>query len=117
MPTFRMKPPTERLNNSQSGSETEQERRRIMTRIITVEPCGKDWRVRSDRLDGDMIFHSGAVAEAAARLLADAMAKAGQSGEVQIHPRDGSLTGRLPFSSSASTPGRASAPRTPTLPV
>lgn len=70
-----------------------------MTRIIKVEPYGRDWKVRSDRLDEDMMFHSGAAAEAAARLLADATAKAGHSAEVQILLRDGSLAGRVSFAS------------------
>jgi len=68
-----------------------------MTRIIKVEPYGKDWKVRSDGLEEDMTFQSLVAAEAAARLLADAMAKAGQGGEIQIHQRDGSVADRLAF--------------------
>lgn len=86
-----------------------------MTRIIKLEPYGRDWRVRCDRLDEDMMFHSGAAAEAAARMLADAIVKSGDSAEVQIHLRDGSLAGRLPFVSSASTARRVSASETPAL--
>jgi len=77
-----------------------------MTRIIKVEPFGKDWKVRSDRLDEDMMFATSAAAEAAARLLADAFAKAGQGGEIQIHDQHGALAGRLAFA-----PPRASRSR------
>lgn len=86
-----------------------------MTRIIKVEPYGKDWKVRCDRLDEDMMFHSGAAAEAAARMLADAVAKSGEGAEVQIHLRDGSLAGLLPFASSASAARRVSVSKTRAL--
>ena len=78
-----------------------------MTRMIKVEPYGKHWKVWSDTLDEDMMFQSGAAAEAAARLLADAAAKAGQNAEVRIYLRDGSVGACLPY------PPRAAASRSP----
>ena len=68
-----------------------------MAQTIKVEPYGKDWKVWSETLDEDMMFQSGAAAEAAARLLADAAAKACGSAEVQIYLRDGSLGARLTY--------------------
>ena len=84
-----------------------------MTQTIKVEPCGKDWKLRSQALD-EMTFQSGAAAEAAARLLADATAKSGLGAEVQIYLRDGSLAGCLPYppkSPSASGQAQATARR------
>lgn len=66
-----------------------------MTRTIKVEPRGRDWTVKSDLLDSEMTFQSGAAAEAAARVLADKTAKAGQVAEIEIYLRDGALAGRL----------------------
>ncbi|CAN5487487.1 hypothetical protein BH10PSE3_BH10PSE3_04080 [soil metagenome] len=85
-----------------------------MTRIIRIEPFGQDWRVRYEQLGDDMMFHSGAAAEAAARVLADASAKRGERAEVQIHLRDGSLA-RLTsaYASAAGFSPSAPAPAQP----
>lgn len=79
-----------------------------MTRTIKVEPFGRDWAVRSDLLDSEMTFQSGAAAEAAARLLADRTAKAGQVAEIEIYLRDGALAGRL-ICPPLPTPGHTNA--------
>jgi hypothetical protein len=79
-----------------------------MTRTIKVEPLGRDWAVKSDLLDSEMTFQSGAAAEAAARLLADRTAKAGQVAAIEIYLRDGALAGRL-MCPPLPTPGATSA--------
>jgi hypothetical protein len=66
-----------------------------MTRIITVQPMGDGWSVRSDAFDSAMIFLSGAKAEAAARRLAATLARNGENSEIRIFLRDGRLAGRV----------------------
>ena len=66
-----------------------------MNRIISVQPFGDGWSVRSDAFDSEMMFLSGAKAEAAARRLADKLARGGQSAEIHIYLRDGRLAGRV----------------------
>jgi len=66
-----------------------------MNRIISVQPFGDGWSVRSDAFDSEMMFLSGAKAEAAARRLADKLTRAGQSAEIRIYLRDGQLAGRV----------------------
>jgi hypothetical protein len=66
-----------------------------MTRIISVQPFGDGWSVRSDAFDSEMMFLSGAKAEAAARRLADKLARGGRSAEIHIFLRDGQLAGRV----------------------
>lgn len=64
-----------------------------MDRIISVRPVGDGWSVESDLFDSEMIFMSGAKAEAAARRLAQTLAKSGQSAQIRIFLRDGALAG------------------------
>ncbi|MGZ3274686.1 MAG: hypothetical protein ACXU82_03425 [Caulobacteraceae bacterium] len=66
-----------------------------MNRIISVHPFGDGWSVRSDTFDSEMMFLSGAKAEAAARRLADKLARGGQSAEIRIYLRDGQLAGSV----------------------
>jgi hypothetical protein len=66
-----------------------------MSRMISVQPLGDGWSVRLDEFDSEMMFLSGAKAEAAARRLADKLTRAGQSAEIRIYLRDGQLAGRL----------------------
>ena len=59
-----------------------------MSRIISVQPLGEGWSVRSDAFDSEMMFLSGAKAEAAARRLAATLAKNGESsGNPHLCPR------------------------------
>ncbi len=51
-----------------------------MIHLISVEPIGEGWAVRTDDLANDMIFHSGGAAEAS---------------EVQIRLRGGALAARF----------------------
>jgi hypothetical protein len=64
-----------------------------MTRIISVQPFGDGWSVRADAFDSEMMFLSGAKAEAAARRLADKLARGGERAEIRIFLRDGQLAG------------------------
>jgi hypothetical protein len=66
-----------------------------MNRIISVQPFGDGWSVRSDVFDSEMMFLSGAKAEAAARRLADTLARGGETAEICIFLRDGQLAGRF----------------------
>lgn len=66
-----------------------------MNRIISVQPFGDGWSVRSDAFDSEMMFLSGAKAEAAARRLADKLTRGGESAEIRIFLRDGQLAGRV----------------------
>lgn len=72
-----------------------------MTRIISVQPIGDGWSVQSDAFDSAMIFLSGAKAEAAARRLAETLARSGESSEIRIFLRDGRLAGRVVKSAGA----------------
>lgn len=75
-----------------------------MTRIIKVEPIGRDWRVHDNTFGEDMMFHSGAAAEAAARVIANASARSGHGAEVQILLRDGSVGVCLPYGPGGQAP-------------
>ncbi len=65
-----------------------------MIQAITVAPSADGWMVRSDAVEGDLFFQSGASAEAAARSLAARIAGMGAEVEIEIFLRDGSLAGR-----------------------
>lgn len=66
-----------------------------MNRVISVQPFGDGWSVRSDAFDSEMMFLSGAKAEAAARRLADKLTHGGETTEICIYLRDGQLAGRV----------------------
>lgn len=65
-----------------------------MSHRISIDPLGEGWSVRTDTIFNEMLFLSGAAAEAAARRLGEALAEAGQAVEIQVRLRDGSLAGR-----------------------
>jgi hypothetical protein len=62
---------------------------------ISVIPAGSGWAVRSASFENDMLFAAGAKAEAAARDLARRYAARGESTEVAIFLRDGTMAGRF----------------------
>ena len=66
-----------------------------MVNRIVVEPMAQGWAVRQDNIDNPQVFNSGAKAEDAARRLAQRLARAGQSSEVDVYLRDGVLAGRF----------------------
>jgi hypothetical protein len=66
-----------------------------MPHLITVSPLGEGWTLRSATLDNDMVFQSGAQAEAAAKALAERLNAAGEAVTLEIRLRDGRLAGRF----------------------
>jgi len=66
-----------------------------MVRLITVEPFGESWAVRSDEIANEMVFRSGREAEAAAKRLGERLAQAGDFAEIRVHIRGGDLAGRF----------------------
>lgn len=64
-------------------------------KTVSVTPADLGWAVRSDGIDNEMIFRSGARAEAAGRRVAQALAAAGFPVKLHVHARDGSLAGRF----------------------
>jgi hypothetical protein len=63
-------------------------------RTISVTPLDSGWIVQHGH-DAALVFRAGSGAEAAARRLARAFSDAGESAEVMIYLRDGSLAGRI----------------------
>jgi hypothetical protein len=63
--------------------------------MISVVPVERGWSVRTEPFAGEMMFRSGARAEAAARSLGRRLASAGAPAEIHIYLRDGSLGGRF----------------------
>jgi hypothetical protein len=72
-----------------------------MALLITVSPAGPGWALQSPGLDGDLVFSSGAKAEAAARRLAQRIAESGDAVELRVVVRDGSLGGVFIYPSRA----------------
>jgi hypothetical protein len=70
---------------------------------IQVSPLETGWRVSADTLANDMVFQSGAAAEAAARRLAIALAESGAGADLRITLRDGSRGPRLVWPPGAAT--------------
>lgn len=62
---------------------------------VTVSPADVGWAVRSDAIDNELVFTSGAKAEAAAKRLAEALAQGGEPVEIIIHLRDGGRAARF----------------------
>ena len=63
-------------------------------RTISVTPLDSGWMVQLGR-DAALVFRAGSRAEATARRLARAISDAGESAEIMIYLRDGSLGGRI----------------------
>ena len=66
-----------------------------MIRLISVSPVGDGWTVRIEPFDNEMIFLSGAKAESAARRMGRTIAKGGETADIRIFLRDGSLAARF----------------------
>lgn len=66
-----------------------------MSRTIAVRPAADGWSLHLDGRPGSLLFATGARAEAVARSLARRLAESGESTEVLIYLRDGSLAGIL----------------------
>lgn len=66
-----------------------------MMRLISVTPVGAGWTVRSEPFANEMLFLSGAKAELAARRMARTIARGGDTADIRIFLRDGSLAARF----------------------
>lgn len=64
-------------------------------KAIEIVPAESGWMLRSEALDNELFFKSGASAESAAIRLAQGLAEAGEGAHVEIHLRDGSLARRF----------------------
>jgi len=62
---------------------------------VFVVPAEDGWAVRSEAIENEMLFRSGARAERAALKLAHALAARGEYVELAIHRKSGDLTGRF----------------------
>ena len=83
--------------------------------LLTVAPLADGWRLSVDNVQNDMVFASGAAAEAAARRLALRLSRAGTPAEVRIHLRDNSLGAR--FVCPPATPQRLPVETHPAAPA
>lgn len=59
-------------------------------KTVSVVPAAHGWAVRSDAIDNELFFRTGAAAERAARRLAESLSQAGHAAKLSIHLRDGS---------------------------
>ena len=90
-----------------------------LEQAITVTPSSDGWRVKCTAPKRDVLFRSGAAAEAAAHRFGAEIAEAGDTAVIEIFLRDGSLGGRYVHAPSAGdrTPERrvvgASVPGSP----
>ena len=75
-----------RLDTGQGGTNM---------RKIEVRALPDGWRVAVEGVANDIIFRSGGAAEGAARRLARRLARAGESSEIRLYLRDGTLAGRF----------------------
>lgn len=66
-----------------------------MVHTVSVIPVSGGWAVSAREIAAPMVFFSGAKAEAAARRLAETIARRGETAEVRIFLRDGSMAGRF----------------------
>lgn len=64
-------------------------------KAISIVPADGGWMVRSEAIDNELFFRSGASAESAAVRLAQGLADAGEDARVEIRLRDGSLGRRF----------------------
>ena len=71
-----------------------------MIHQMSVTPVEAGWAVRSDLLDNELVFFSGAKAESAARKLAQHIADQRGTVELRIFLRDGSLAGRSVYAAA-----------------
>jgi len=65
--------------------------------VITIAPAANGWSVAVAGVANAMMFRSGALAEDAARRLAQRLADAGQDAKIQYQLRDGSRGPRFAY--------------------
>jgi hypothetical protein len=66
-----------------------------MVQNVSVIPLSGGWAVSNKALAAPMVFFSGAKAEAAARRLGETIARRGETAEIRIYLRDGTIAGRF----------------------
>lgn len=64
-------------------------------KAIEIIPAEGGWMVRSNAIENQLFFTTGASAESAALRLAQGLAEAGEESQVEIYLRDGSLARRF----------------------
>jgi hypothetical protein len=74
-----------------------------MSRTIAVRPAAFGWSLCIDEKPGALLFATGAKAEAMARNLARRLAEVGETTDILIFLRDGSLAARLRSTPQAPT--------------
>lgn len=70
---------------------------------LSVDALPFGWAVRTQAAAGEMLFRTGAAAEAAARRLAERLASAGVPVALTVRLRDGSTAGRFIFPPTAAS--------------
>lgn len=60
-------------------------------KAIEIIPAEGGWMVRSNAIENQLFFRSGASAESAALRLAQGLAEAGEESQVEIYIRDGTV--------------------------
>ena len=65
-----------------------------MNLMISIRAAQDGWSLQGDTIENGMMFLSGAEAENAARSLAERYADVGQTTEIEVFLRDGTLAGR-----------------------
>lgn len=71
--------------------------------VLSVEALPFGWTVRTQPAAGEMLFHTGAPAEAAARRLAERLASTGVPAKLTVRLCDGSVAGRFIFAPAAAS--------------
>jgi hypothetical protein len=66
-----------------------------MVHVISVQAAVGGWSVRSSAADNEMMFLSGAKAEASARKLGAKLAAEGHTAEIRIFLRDGAMAAKF----------------------
>jgi hypothetical protein len=81
-------------------------------KAISIFPTEGGWMLRSNAIENELFFKSGASAESAAVRLAQGLADVGEEAQVEIYLRDGSLGRRfaVPALRRISTGSAAAAP-------
>ena len=65
--------------------------------LISVQPFGGGWVVRSNQIAGEQFFSSGEEAESAARGVGDQLAEIGEAAEIRFYKGGGELAGRFVY--------------------
>lgn len=89
-------------------------------KAIEIVPADGGWMMRSEAIENELFFKSGASAESAAVRLAQGLADAGEGAQIEIYLRDGTLGRRFlvpSLKSEAGCAGAANVQRSPSGPT